>query len=178
MFSFLLTKFCYLKNIKKIIILLFFFLNLSSSITTTNNYDSNQVCAITTYDNLSITEECLDGPRKKERILQYKTFDQFISAHHYKHNGLPFYSSFYVDTDFHHFWDFMDGGMTILLEFIIALIIIIAWIPFICCWKYNCCIFDECCIDRNYCIIFWNILTYLLFAAIFSFIIICIIFAE
>lgn len=178
MFSIVFTKFPYIKNIKKIIILIFFFVNLSSSITISNIYDSNKVCAITTYDNLSITEECLHGPKKKERILQYKTYDQFISAHHYKHNGLPFYSSFYVDTDFHHFWDFMDGGMTILIVFIITLIFLIAWIPFICCWKYTCCIFDECCIDKKYCIFFWNLLTYLLFAAILSFIIVCIIFAE
>ena len=156
--------------------ILFFILNFSSA--KINVFESNQICSLTTYDNASITEECIIGPKKKTRILQYATFEQYIDEHNYKHNGLPFYSSLYVDTDFHNFWDFMDGGMVIIVLFSIALILLIAWIPFICCWKYNCCIYDECCIDTLCFNTFWNVLTYILFAAILSFIIVCIIFAE
>ena len=158
------------------LILTFFTFNFSSS--KINIYNSNHICSLPIYDNTSIKEECILGPKKKTRILKYSNFEEYINKHNYKHNGLPFYSSLYVDTDFHNFWDFMDGGMVIIILFIIALILLIVWIPFICCWKYNCCIYDECCIDSSCCNIFWHILTYILFAAILSFIIVCIIFAE
>ena len=160
------------------LILTFFVFDFSSSKLISNIYESNQICSLPTYDNTSITEECTIGPNKKTRILKYSTFEQYINDHRFKHNGLPFYSSLFVDTDFHNFYDFMDGGMVIIILFIIALICLIAWIPFICCWKYRCCIYDECCIDTQGCNIFWHLVTYILFAAIFSFLIVCVIFSE
>jgi hypothetical protein len=141
--------------------------------------DVNQFqCSIATYDNKSVTTECKSGPRKRERILDYRTFDEYLSDHNYKHNGLPFYTSLFVDTDYHNFGDFMDGGMIIVILFILTIILIAAWIPLIFCWKYQCCFFDECCLESRCCIFLWHIITYLLFAAILSFIIVCIIFAE
>ena len=160
------------------IILTFFFINPSLSKILSNIIENNQICSQTTYDNASITEECLNGPKKNTRILDYQTFDQYISSRNYKHNGLPFYSSLFVDTDFHHFWDFMDGGMIMIILFIISIIFFIAWIPMIFCWKFNCCLFDECCTNTKHCRIFWHLLIYILFAAILSFIIVDIIFAE
>ena len=143
-----------------------------------NAQSQNQICSIKTYDNTSVTEECLDGPKKDTRILEFKTFDSYISDHSYKHNGLNFYTSLFVDTDYHNFGDFMDGGMVIIILFVIAIVLLIAWIPLICCWKYEVCIFDECFIERRCCYIVWNFVNYILLGAVLSFIIVCIIFAE
>ena len=169
--------FNYIKNMKYFI-LLTFIINFISSQIISNIYSSNQLCSLSTYDNRSITKECINGPKKETRILEYRTFDEYISSHSYKHNGLNFYTSLYVDTDYHNFWDFMDGGTIIIILFIIVIIFLIAWIPLICCWKYSCCLYDECCTDKKNLIIFWHIITYTLFGAILSFIIICIIFSE
>ena len=160
------------------IILFLYAINPSLSKIYSNLIEKNQICSQTTYDNTSITEECLNGPKIKTRILEYQTFDQYISSRNYKHNGLPFYTSLLVDTDFHNFWDFMDGGVIIIMLFIISIIFLIAWIPMIFCWKYQYCLFDECCTDTKHCRIFWNLLICLLLAAILSFIIVDIIFAE
>ena len=162
------ASFKFFKTMKYFILLTFFI----------NIYSSNQECSLLAYDNRSITKECKNGPKKETRVLKYITFDEYISSHSYKHNGLNFYSSLYVDTDYHHFWDFMDGGTIIIILFIIFLIFLIAWIPLICCWKYSCCLYNECCTDSKNLIIFWHIITYLLFGASLSFIIVCIIFAE
>ena len=160
------------------LLLSFFLMNFSLSKIISNNIEINQVCSQATYDNTSINEECIIGPKKETRILEYETFDQYISSHKYKHNGLPFYTSLFVDTDFHNLKDFLDGGVIIIILFIIAIIFLIAWIPMIFCWKYKCCLFDECCTDKKCCKIFWNILIYFLFTSILSFILVCIIFAE
>lgn len=172
------------KNLHKLtknnyfIIFFLILINLSTSKLISNVLVSNNLCSITTYDNKSVTEECINGPRKDTRIIKYSTFEQYISSRNYKQNGLAFYSSLYVDTDYHNLGDFMDGGILIIIFFIIALIFFLAWIPLIFCWRYRVCIFDECCIETRCCFIAWNIITYTLFAAILSFIIVCIIFAE
>ena len=160
------------------ILLTVFLINFSSSKIISNKLETNQICSSTTYDNTSVTEECISGPKKEKRILQYSTYEEYMSSRNFKHNGLPFYSSLYVDTDFHDLGDFMDGGMIIIYFFIITLIFLIAWIPMIFCWKYRCCLFDESCTESKNCFIFWNVVTYVIFAAILSFIIVCIIFAE
>ena len=139
---------------------------------------SSQVCSSTTYDNTSVTEECLDGPSKRNRIVEYRTFEEYILGHSFKHNGLPFYSSLYVDSDYHNLGDFMNGGMVIYVLLIISIILLAAWIPLICCWKYEVCLFDECFIQNNCCFILWNFIIYVILAAVLSFIIVCIIFAE
>ena len=83
----------------------------------------NQICSITTYDNTSVTEECFDGPKKRSRNIEYTTFNNYISDHSFKHNGLPFYSSLYVDTDYHNLGDFMNGGMVIYILLLITIIL-------------------------------------------------------
>ena len=87
----------------KYFILLTFIIIFTSSKIITNIYSSNQLCSLLTYDNRSITKECKDGPKKETRMLNYRTFDEYISSNSYKHNGLHFYSSLYVDTDYHNF---------------------------------------------------------------------------
>jgi hypothetical protein len=139
---------------------------------------STQICSATTYDNTSVTDECLDGPSKRNRIVGYRTFEEYILDHSFKHNGLPFYSSLYVDSDYHNLGDFMNGGMVIYVLLIISIILLAAWIPIICCWKHEVCLFDECCIQNNCCFILWNFIIYVVLAAVLSFIIVCIIFAE
>ena len=139
---------------------------------------TSQICSSTTYDNTSVTEECLDGPSKRNRIVEYRTFEEYILGHSFKHNGLPFYSSLYVDSDYHNLGDFMNGGMVIYVLLIISIILLAAWIPLICCWKYEVCLFDECFIQNNCCFILWNFIIYVVLAAVLSFIIVCIIFAE
>ena len=47
---------------------------------------SSQICSSTTYDNTSVTEECLDGPSKRNRIVEYRTFEEYILGHSFKHN--------------------------------------------------------------------------------------------
>ena len=73
----------------------------------------NQICSLTTYDNKSVTDECLDGPSKRNRVVQYRTFANYMSDQSFKSNGLPFYSSLYVDGDAHNLGDFMNGGIVI-----------------------------------------------------------------
>ena len=138
----------------------------------------SQICSSTTYDNTSVTEECLDGPSKRNWIVEYRTFEEYILGHSFKHKGLPFYSSLYVDSDYHNLGDFMNGGMVIYVLLIISIILLAAWIPLICCWKYEVCLFDECFIQNNCCFILWNFIIYVVLAAVLSFIIVCIIFAE
>ena len=160
------------------IIFVLIVINLSSSKIISNSLESNNLCSITTYDNKSVTEECFNGPRKETRIIEYSTYEQYISSRNYRHNGLSFYSSLYVDTEYHNISDFMDRGMLIIILFIIALILLLSWIPLIFCWRYRVCLFNECCIDTKCGFITCNIIAYILFAAILSFIIVCIIFAQ
>ena len=167
-----------MEEIKIFIIIYILCFNLSTSKLISNRLEQNSLCSLSTYDNASVTKECKNGPKKDKRILQYQTFSQYISSNDYKANGLPFYTSFFVDTDLHNFWEFMDGGMYIIIMLIITIIFIIAWIPLIFCWYYKCCLFDDCLTNHKCCFVFWHVLTYTLFAAILSFIIVCIIFSE
>ena len=160
------------------ILFFLFFLKIISAKSTSFIQTSNQICSMTTYDNTSVTEECLAGPKKRSRNIEYTSFNSYMSDHSFKHNGLAFYSSLYVDTDYHNLGDFMNGGMVIYILFLITIILLVAWIPIICCWKNSVCIFDECIIRNNCCYIFFNFIIYVLLAAIMSFIIVCIIFAE
>ena len=176
MISIIYFKFGSINNNLFILLILLIF-NFSSFVSSKETIEQIQKCSLATFDNTSITEECVNGVNKFYRFLNYRTFELYSSSNNYKHNGLPFYASFYVDTDFHNFWDFMDGGMVIIILLCVSLIFLIAWIPMISCWKYRCCLFDECCIESKCCFIYWNLLAYILFAAVISCIVVCIIFS-
>ena len=165
---------------KKYVFILLFIILLSKthSFDTSLIQTSNQICSSTTYDNTSVTDECYDGPSKRTRVLQYRTFANYMSDHSFKSNGLPFYSSLYVDGDAHNLGDFMNGGIVIDIFLIISIVLLVAWIPILFCWKYQKCIFDECCIRSYGCFYLWNFIVYIFLAAVLSFIIVCIIFAE
>ena len=175
MFSFKNKKINVFINKIQYLIIIFFLINTSSTKFISNIIDSEQLL---TYDNSSITEECLNGPKKETRMIKYPTFEEYSNNNKYKDSGLAFYTSLYVDTDYHDFGDFMNGRNLIIILFILAIIFLISWIPLIICWKKQVCIFDKCCFYKKYCPIFWHIFTYVLFAAILSFLIVCIIFAE
>ena len=160
------------------IILFIILLSKTHSFDTSLIQTSNQICSATTYDNTSVTDECYDGPSKRTRVLQYRTFANYMSDHSFKSNGLPFYSSLYVDGDAHNLGDFMNGGIVIDIFLFISIALLVAWIPMLFCWKYRVCIFDECCIRSKCCFCFWNFIIYVVLAAVLSFIIVCIIFAK
>ena len=166
--------------IKKISFILLFILSLSKikCVDTSFVQTSSQICSATTYDNKSVTDECLDGPSKRNRVVQYRTFANYMLDQSFKSNGLPFYSSLYVDGDAHNLGDFMNGGIVIDIFLIISIVLLVAWIPILFCWKYQVCIFDECCIRSYGCFYLWNFIVYIFLAAVLSFIIVCIIFAE
>jgi hypothetical protein len=135
-------------------------------------------CASTSYDKKEIQEECEDGPSSYDRVLKYGTFQVYISDHDYHSNGLNYVTSLFVDSDTHHFGNFMNDGVGMIILYIIDGLMLIAWVPLLCCWKKRCCIFDECLYEDDCCIIFWHILTYFLAAAILSFIIVVLCFGE
>ena len=135
-------------------------------------------CATTSYDKSEILEECEDGPNSYDRILKYDTFQSYISAHHYHSNGLNYVTSLFVDSDSHHFGNFMNDGVGMIILYIIDCLMILGWVPLLCCWRKRCCIFDDCLYEDDCCIIFWHILTYFLAAAILSFIIVVLCFGE
>ena len=112
------------------------------------------------------------------RLAKYKTFEEYSRANNYKNSGLAFTTSLFVDTDYHDFGDFMDGGNLIIILFILSIFFLLMWIPMICCWRKKVCIFDKHCFENECCTIYWHIITYVLFAAVLSFIIVCIIFSE
>ena len=165
---------------KKFLFILLFIILISQiqSLDTSLIQTSNQICSATTYDNTSVTDECYDGPSKRTRVLQYRTFSNYMTDHSFKSNGLPFYSSLYVDGDAHNLGDFMNGGIVIDIVLFISIALLVAWIPMLFCWKYRVCIFDECCIRSKCCFCFWNFIIYIILAAVLSFIIVCIIFAK
>ena len=135
-------------------------------------------CATTSYDKKEIQEECEDGPSSYDRVLQYTSFWSYISDHNYHSNGLNYVTSLFVDNDTHHFGNFMNDGVGMIILYIIDGLILVAWIPLLICWRKRCCIFDECLYEDDCCIIFWHILTYFLAAAILSFIIVVLCFGE
>ena len=135
-------------------------------------------CATTSYSKSDIKSECDYGPSSYDRLLQYRTFSNYISSHSYHSNGLNYVTSFFVDQDTHHYGNFMNDGVGMIILYIIDCLIIIGWIPLICCWRKRCCLFDECIYQNECCIIFWHILTYFLSAAILSFLIVVLCFGE
>ena len=139
---------------------------------------SSDICATTSYSKSDIQDECDNGPSSYDRILKYKTFSNYISNHDYHSNGLNYVTSLLVDNDSHHFGNFMNDGVGMIILYIIDGLMLIAWIPLLCCWRKRCCLFDDCLYEDDCCIIFWHILTYFLAAAIFSFIIVVLCFGE
>ncbi len=135
-------------------------------------------CATTSYSKSEIQEECNDGPSSYDRILKYNYFSSYISSHDYHSNGLNYVTSLLVDDDTHHFGNFMNDGVGMIILYIIDGLMLLGWIPLICCWKKRCCLFDDCLYESDCCVIFWHILTYFLAAAILSFLIVVLCFGE
>ena len=135
-------------------------------------------CATTSYSKSDIQEECSDGPSSFDRILKYRTFSNYISANDYSSNGLNYVTSLLVDSETHHFGNFMKNGAGVIILYIISGLMLLGWIPIFICWRKRCCMFDGCLYQNNCCIIFWHILTYFLAAAILSFLIVVLCFGE
>ena len=135
-------------------------------------------CVTTSYSKSEIQEECNDGPSSYDRILKYNYFSSYISSHDYHSNGLNYVTSLLVDDDTHHFGNFMNDGVGMIILYIIDGLMLLGWIPLICCWKKRCCLFDDCLYESDCCVIFWHILTYFLAAAILSFLIVVLCFGE
>ena len=135
-------------------------------------------CATTSYSKSDIKSECDYGPSSYDRLLQYRTFSNYISSHSYHSNGLNYVTSFFVDQDTHHYGNFMNDGVGMIILYIIDGLMILGWIPLICCWRKRCCLFDECLYDNDSCVIFWHILTYVLAAANLSFLIVVLCFGA
>jgi hypothetical protein len=151
-----------------------------SNIKETFNYfrQLSYTCASTTYSKSQIQEECNDGPSSYDRVLKYNSFSRYISAHDYHTNGLNYVTSLFVDSDTHHFGNFMNDGASMIILYIIDGLMLLGWIPILICWRKRCCIFDDCLYENDCCVIFWHILTYFLAAAIFSFLIVVLCFGE
>ena len=135
-------------------------------------------CATTSYSKSDIQEECSDGPSSFDRILKYRTFSNYISANDYSSNGLNYVTSLLVDSETHHFGNFMKNGAGVIILYIISGLMLLGWIPIFICWRKRCCMFDDCLYQNNCCIIFWHILTYFLAAVILSFLIVVLCFGE
>ena len=157
-------------------------LNQKYNINKKANYDfrflSTENCATMSYSKSDIQDECDNGPSSYDRILKYKTFSNYISNHDYHSNGLYYVTSLLVDSETHHFGNFMNDGVGMIILYIIDGLILLAWIPLLCCWRKRCCLFDDCLYEDDCCIIFWHILTYFLAAAILSFILVVLCFGE
>ena len=135
-------------------------------------------CASTSYSKSEIKEECDDGPSSYDRLLKYNSFSNYISSHSYHSNGLYYVTSAFVDDDTHHFGNFMNDGVGMIILYIIFGLMILSWIPLLCCWRKKCCLFDYCLYEDKCCVIFWHILTYVLAAANLSFVIVVLCFGE
>ena len=136
------------------------------------------LCTSTSYSKADIQEECNRGPSSFDRILKYSSYSNYISSHNYHSNGLNYVTSLLVDSDSHHFGNFMNDGAGMIILYIIDGLLLLGWVPFLCCWKKRCCLFDDCLYENDCCIIFWHILTYFLAAAILSFLIVVLCFGE
>ena len=152
----------------------------------TNLYSENKslreliiaTCAKTSYRQNEILDECNYGPAFFERVLKYNSYSGYISNHDYHSNGLNYVTSLFVDNESHHFGNFMNDGVGMIILFIIDGILLLGWIPLLCCWKKRCGLFDERLWHDECCIIFWHILTYFLAAAMLSFAIVVLCFGE
>ena len=145
-----------------------------SNIKETFNYfrQLSYTCASTTYSKSQIQEECNDGPSSYDRVLKYNSFSRYISAHDYHTNGLNYVTSLFVDSDTHHFGNFMNDGAGMIILYIIDGLMLLGWIPILICWRKRCCIFDDCLYENDCCVIFCHILIYFLVVLIFSFLIV------
>ena len=188
------------KNIFLIIFLLFFTSELVFSLPLNINNNNNEkltthcekeynsynylrdlstgTCMATSYKKSEIQDECEDGPGSYERVLKYNTFSNYISAHSYHTNGLNYVTSLFVDSNSHHFGNFMNDGVGMIILYIIDGLLLLGWVPLLFCWKKRCCIFDECLYEDDCCLLFWHILTYILAAAILSFLIVVLSFGK
>ena len=135
-------------------------------------------CATTSYDKKEIQEECNDGPSSYSRVLKYNTFSSYISDHDYSSNGLNYVTSLLVDSETHHFGNFMNDGAGIIILYIIDGLMLLGWVPLLCCWRKRCCIFDDCLYGSDCCVILWHIITYFFAAAVFSFLIVVLCFGK
>ena len=139
---------------------------------------STDTCAKTSYSKSDIQKECDKGPNSYDRILKYNSFLNYINNHNYHSNGLNYVTSLFVDSDTHHFGNFMNDGAGMIILYIIDGLLLIGWIPLLCCWRKRCCIFNDCLYEDDCCIIFWHIFTYFWAAAILSFLIVVLCFGK
>ena len=135
-------------------------------------------CATATYSKSNCDYECENDLGNYEQILKYNSFSSYINNQDFNSNGLNYYASLFVDSEYHNFANFLNDGAGMIILIIIAIIIIIVWIPIICCWRKRCCLFDECLVEDECCKVFWHVTTYILAAAVLSFILVCICFGE
>ena len=136
------------------------------------SFSTDPSCATTSYSKSDIQKECNKGPSSYDRVLKYGTFLYYINSHDYHSNGLNYVTSLFVDSDSHHFGNFMNDGVGMIILYIIDGLLLIGWVPLLCCWRKRCCIFNDCLYENDCCIIFWHIFTYFWAAAIFSFLIV------
>ena len=108
----------------------------------------------------------------------YNTFGNYITYHDYHSNGLNYITSLLVDSDTHHYGNFINDCAAMIILLILGGLILISWIPLLYCWRKRCCIFGNCLYEDDCCIVFWHIITYFFAAAIFSFIIVVLVFGT
>ena len=135
-------------------------------------------CAVTSYSKSEIKQECDDGPSSFDRVLRYNSFSNYISSHSYHSNGLNYVTSTFVDEDTHHYGNFMNDGVGIILLYIIDCLMILGWVPLLCCWRRRFCLFGDCIYQDGCCVIFWHIMTYILAAMNLSFLIVVLCFGQ
>jgi hypothetical protein len=138
----------------------------------------SKICASTSYSKSDIQKECNKGPNSYDRILKYNTFGNYITYHDYHSNGLNYITSLLVDSDTHHYGNFINDCAAMIILLILGGLILISWIPLLYCWRKRCCIFGNCLYEDDCCIVFWHIITYFFAAAIFSFIIVVLVFGT
>ena len=139
---------------------------------------STDTCAKTSYSKSDIQKECSKGPSSYDRILKYTSFLNYINLHDYHSNGLNYVTSLFVDSDTHHFGNFMNDGAGMIILYIIDGLLLIGWIPLLYCWRKRCFLFNDCLYKDNCCILFWHIFTYFWAAAILSFLIVVLCFGK
>ena len=129
------------------------------------------------YDNNKISNDCTKDPDTYKRITSYDSFTSFLNAYSYHSNTIEYIASLLVDDSYHGFNNMLKNGAGMIILIIIAGLIFIGWIPIMCCWKKSYCMFHRCA-TKNDCILFWLIMSFIFFAAVLSFIIVCIIFGT
>ena len=142
------------------------------------SFSTDYTCAKTSYSKSDIQEQCDNGPSSYDRVLKYNSFLYYINNHDYHSNGLNYVTSLFVDSDTHHFGNFMNDGVGMIILYIIDGLLLIGWIPLLCCWRKRCCLFNDCLYEDDCCIIFWHIFTYFWAASILSFLIVVLCFGA